>query len=174
VNGLVGAFIGGWQLSGIHTFRAGNAVSISTGGITNPTGSVARPDLVLGQDIILNSDAGINFRGTPGGTAYLNRAAFANPTVYAGVQNIVQHLGTVGPYLPNIRDRHFISEDISIQKFFNIDEYRNFQLRGTFLNPFNRHGIGGLVTNITDPNFGQFTGQQQGPRNIEIALRFTF
>ncbi len=174
VKGIVGAFIGGWQLSAIHTLRAGNPVSISTGGISNPTGSVARPDLVLGQDIILNSDAGINFRGTPGGTAYLNRAAFANPAVYAGGQNIVQHLGTVGPYLPNIRDRHFISEDISIQKFFHIDEFRNFQLRGTFLNPFNRHGIGGLVTNITDPNFGQFTGQQQGPRNIEVALRFTF
>lgn len=176
VKGFVGAFIGGWQLSAIHTLRAGNPVAITTGGISNPTGSVARPDLVLGQDVVANGDAGINFRGTPGGTAYLNRAAFANPAVYAGGQNIVQHLGTVGPYLPNIRDRHFISEDISIQKFFHFDEsqQRNIQLRGTFLNPFNRHGIGGLVTNITDPNFGQYTGQQMGPRNIEVALRFTF
>ncbi len=173
VKGLLGGIIGGWQLSAIHTLRAGNPVAITTGGITNPTGTIARPDYI-GGDIVANSDAGINFRGIPGGDAYLNRAAFANPAVYAGGQNIVQHLGTVGPYLPNIRDRHFISEDISIQKFFHIDEYRNFQLRGTFLNPFNRHGIGGLITNITDPNFGQFTGQQMGPRNIEIALRFSF
>jgi hypothetical protein len=48
------------------------------------------------------------------------------------------------------------------------------ELRGTFINPFNRHGIGGLITNITDPNFGQFTGQQTGPRNVEIALRIAF
>ena len=57
---------------------------------------------------------------------------------------------------------------------FKLTESANFELRGTFLNPFNRHGIGGLVTNITDPNFGQYTGQQSGPRNIEIALRLNF
>jgi hypothetical protein len=35
-------------------------------------------------------------------------------------------------------------------------------------------GVGGLNTNLTSPFFGQYTGQQQGPRNIELALRFTF
>ena len=84
---------------------------------------------------------------------------FANPPVFAGGQNVVQRLGNVAPYLPNIRDRHLIMEDMSIQKMFKMTESANFELRGTFLNPFNRHGIGGLVTNITDPNFGQYTGQ---------------
>jgi hypothetical protein len=65
-------------------------------------------------------------------------------------------------------------EDMSVQKMFKVRESAYFELRGTFLNPFNRHGRGGLVTNITDPNFGQFTGQQSGPRNVEIALRFNF
>jgi len=174
VGGVAGKIIGGWQVTAIHTFRSGNPVAIQTGGLSLPTGNSIRPDYVDGQSIVSNSDVGINFRGFAGGTAYLNRAAFTNPPVFAGGQNVVQRLGTLGPYLPNIRNRATITEDMSIQKMFRIDEHRNFELRGTFLNPFNRHGIGGLITNITDPNFGQYTGQQFGPRNIELALRFAF
>jgi hypothetical protein len=174
VQGLAGKVIGGWQVTAIHNWRSGNPVAISTGGLNLPTGNAARADYVAGQNIVASSDAGINFRGFAGGATYLNRAAFANPPVNPGGQNVVQRLGTLGPYLPNIRDRHLTSEDISIQKLFKFDEIRSIELRGTFLNPFNRHGIGGLITNITDPNFGQFTGQQVGPRNIELALRLTF
>lgn len=173
-NGIVDKFIGGWQVSGIHQWRSGNPVAIGTGGINLPTGNAIRPDLVAGVPIVLNSGAGINFRGVRDGIAYLNRAAFTNPPVYAGGQNVMQRLGTVGPYLPNIRDRHLITFDASIQKVFKFDEVRNIQLRGTFLNALNWAGIGGLNTNITSPFFGQFTGPQLGPRNIEIALRFTF
>lgn len=174
IRGFAGKALGGWQLTAIHTFRSGNPVSIGTGGLVLPTGSSIRPDYVLGQSIVSNADAPINFRGFTGGTAYLNRAAFTNPPVFAGGQNVVTRLGTLGPYLPNIRDRHLVSEDISIQKMVKWGEHRSVELRGTFLNPFNRHGIGGLVTSIVDPNFGQFTGQQIGPRNIELALRLAF
>ena len=174
LNGIADKIIGGWQLSGIHNWRSGNPVEIGTGGINLPTGSAARPDLVSGVNIVANADAGINFRGVNGGTAYLNRAAFANPAVFAGGQNVVQRLGTVGPYLPNIRDRRLTSFDTTVQKMFKFDEQRSMELRGTFLNAFNWAGVGGLNTNLASPFFGQFTGAQLGPRNIEIALRFTF
>jgi hypothetical protein len=174
VGGVAGRIIGGWQVTANHQIRSGSPLNISTGGISNPTGAVARPDYILGQSIISDEDAGINFRGVAGGPAYLNRAAFGNPPVFPGGQNVVQRLGTLGPYLPNIRDRYSISENIGIEKTFRFAETRSVDLRGTFINPFNRHGIGGLITNITDPNFGQFTGQQTGPRNVEIALRIAF
>jgi hypothetical protein len=174
VGGVPGRIIGGWQLTANHQFRSGSPLAIGTGGLSNPTGSTIRPDYVLGQNIISNADAGSNFRGFAGGTAYLNRAAFTNPPVFPGGQNVATRLGTVGPYLSNIRDRYSVSENISIQKAFKFTEERYVELRGTFINPFNRHGIGGLITNITDPNFGQFTGQQSGPRNIELALRLAF
>jgi hypothetical protein len=66
------------------------------------------------------------------------------------------------------------SFDANISKTFKFDEQRTLELRGTFLNAFNWAGVGGLNTNLASPFFGQFTGQQLGPRNIEIALRFTF
>jgi len=174
LNGIADKIIGGWQMTGIHGWRSGNPLSISTGGINLPTGNAVRPDLVAGVPIVLNADAPMVFRGAVGGTAYLNRLAFTNPPVFAGGQNVVQRLGTVGPYLPNLRDRRLTTFDASIQKMFKFDEQRNIELRGTFLNAFNWAGVGGLNTNITSPFFGQYTGPQLGPRNIEIALRFTF
>ncbi|MBI2687049.1 MAG: TonB-dependent receptor [Acidobacteria bacterium] len=171
---VVDKFLGGWQLTAIHSWRSGNPLAISTGGITLPTGNAVRPDLVPGVDVIANAEAGINFRGVVGAPAYLNSKAFVNPAVFAGGQNVVTHLGTVGPYLSNIRDRRLTTFDASIQKMFKLTEQRYVELRGTFLNAFNMAGVGGLNTNITSPFFGQYTGQQQGPRNIEIALRFNF
>lgn len=173
VPGVAGKILGGWQLTGNHQFRSGAPVSIGTGGINNPVGA-ARADLVPGQPIILNNDAPINFRGFTGGTAYLNRNAFDNPPVHPGGRNVLTRLGTLGPVLPNIRDARFVGEDLGIMKAFKFDEVRQIEIRGTFLNPFNRVGRGGLITNITDPNFGQFTGQQRGGRNIELALRIAF
>lgn len=173
LGGTAGKILGGWQLTGIHTLRSGAPISIGTGGYTNPFGTI-RADRVLGQEIIANKDAPINFRGFSGGKAYLNRAAFSTPPIFPGGMNVNQRLGTLGPMLPNIRNAHFISEDLGIYKQFRIDESKSFELRGTFLNPFNRVGRGGLITNITDPNFGQFTGQQMGGRNIELSARVTF
>src|SRR5690606_10837175 len=76
LGGVGNAVLGGWQVTAIHTFRTGNPIAISTGGLNLPTGNSIRPDYVHGAEIVANSDAGINFRGEPGGTAYLNRAAF--------------------------------------------------------------------------------------------------
>jgi hypothetical protein len=173
VPGIAGKIIGGWHLTGNHQIRSGSPISVGGGGITNPLGA-ARLDLVPGQPIIAKSDAPINFRGISGGTAYLNRAAFATPPVYPGGRNVITRLGTLGPRLPNIREPHFTYEDLAIEKAWKFTETRSFEIRGTFLNPFNRHGRGGLDTDVSSPFFGQLTGQQMGGRNIELSARITF
>ncbi len=173
IGGVAGRIIGGWQITGNHQIRSGNPLGISTGGLNNPFGAV-RPDLVAGVPVIVDSGAPIIFRGVAGGTAYLNRAAFANPPVYPGGQNVIQRPGTLGQRLPNIRGPHFTYEDLGISKQFIFKETRSFEIRGTFLNPFNRHGRGDPVTDLTSPFFGQITGAQIGGRNIELAARFQF
>jgi hypothetical protein len=173
LSGILNTLLGGWQLTGNHQWRSGDALAISTSGIVSPIGTV-RPDLVTGVDIITNSDAPINFRGISGGTTYLDRAAFANPPVHPGGRNVLTRPGTVGPRLPNVRGPAFYFEDLGMQKTFQFDEHRSFELRGTFLNAFNRHGRGNPITNITDPNFGQITGARFGGRNIELSARIRF
>lgn len=165
---------GGWSMSANHHFRSGTPLSIRVGGLaTNPLGA-AYPDLVPGEKIVINPDAPINFRGVVGGEAYLNRNAFALPPIYPGGRNVIQRPGTLGPILPNVRGPHLVSEDIAISKTWRMSEHRSFELQGVFLNPFNRHGRGGPVTDLSSPFFGQITGSQQAPRNIELSARISF
>lgn len=173
LRGLANTLFGGWQLSGIHQIRSGDALTVYAAGVNNPLGAVY-PDIVPGVPIIANSDAPINFRGIPGGIPYLNRDAFANPPVHPGGQNIIMRPGTQGPVLPNIRGPHVWNEDIVIKKEFRFAENRSFDLRGTFLNPLNRAIRGNPITDLGDPNFGQITGARFGGRNIELAARITF
>jgi len=173
VPGVAGKILGGWQMTGNHQIRSGDPLSIGGGAITSPFGA-ARLDLVPGQPIVINSDAPISFRGFTGGIPYLNRAAFALPPVHPGGRNVLQRPGTVGPILPNIRGPHSIFEDLGIWKVFRVDEHRTVEIRGVFLNPFNRVGRGNPVTDFSNPFFGQITGQQRGGRNIELSGRVTF
>lgn len=173
LRGFAYTLLGGWQVTGVHQIRSGDALSISAAGVQSPIGA-AYPDLVTGVPIVVNSDAPISFRGFTGGTPYLNRDAFANPPVFAGGQNVIMRPGTLGPVLPNIRGPRVWSEDVGIQKIFHFSEQRSFELRGTFLNPLNRAGRGNPITSLGDPNFGQITGARFGGRNIELAARVTF
>lgn len=174
LRGIWDQLFGGWVVSAIHHVRSGTPLSISVGGlVSNPLGAVY-PDLVLGQKIVINPDAPINFRGVAGGVAYLNKDAFALPPVHPGGRNVIQRPGTLGRILPNVRGPHYTGEDISIEKKWRMGENRTFELRGVFLNPFNRHGRGNPVTDLSSPFFGQITGPQVGPRNIELSARVTF
>src|SRR5207244_12015160 len=71
-GGLGGKIAGGWSFTGNHFVRSGNPLGIGVNVATNPI-TTARPDQILGQSIISNSDAGVRFRGFTGGEAYLNR-----------------------------------------------------------------------------------------------------
>ena len=166
--------IGGWQLTANHQFRSGaplpSAPAVSRTRperSPGPTTSRDRTSSQRGRGHQLPRLRGRNglseprrvresagFRRRPERRAAARHAG-AVPAEYS---RPVLHLG-----------KHRHSEGFQVQR-----NQRYVELRGTFLNPFNRHGVGGLITNITDPNFGQFTGQQTGPRNIEIALRLNF
>jgi hypothetical protein len=173
LQGLPGKILGGWQITGNHQVRSGTPLSITGGPQTSPLGA-ARLDQVLGQEIVINPDAPISFRGFTGGIPYLNKAAFAPPPVSPGGRNQIARLGTLGPILPNIRGPYNLGEDLGIWKLFHFDEQRTLELRGVFLNPFNRVGRGDPVTDLSSPFFGQITGQQRGGRNIELSARVTF
>ena len=61
-----------------------------------------------------------------------------------------------------------------MQKDFKFNEKYRGQIRAQFLNALNRHSMGGIQTNITNPQFGQVTGNPGGNRSIEIGARLDF
>jgi hypothetical protein len=171
ISGVAGKIIGGWTLTGIHNYRSGDALAISTSGLTNPlfSGNI-RPDLIVGVPIVIDTGKSVTFGAA--GTPYLNPAAFAQ--VPRTSQNIPLRLGTAPRFLPNVRGPHHFNEDFGLMKKFLIREKMDAQIRADFINAFNRSGRGNPDTDITSPLFGMITGFQNGGRSIQLEARFTF
>ncbi len=171
-NRVLDFLIGGWTVTGIHNYRSGDPLSISTGGFRTDAifNGTFRPDVVPGVPQILDSKAQVVV-GT-GGSLYLNPAAFAQ--IPRSPNGVPVRLGTAPRILPNVRGPARVSEDFGIRKRFNFTETANFEVRGDFFNVFNRAGRGNPGTNITNPLFGKITGPAYGPRNVQVEARVNF
>ncbi len=169
-KGVVDKIIGGWTMTGVHNYTSGNPISVGISGYNNAifSGSI-RPDLLTGVPLVVDTGAAVQ---TNGGTPYLNPAAFGR--VPATPNAIFTRLGTAPRVLPNVRGPMVSSEDIGMQKKFEFKEDMRFELRLDAFNIFNRAGRGGLVTDVSSPLFGRLTGQQYGPRSVQLAARFEF
>lgn len=175
VTGLLGKVVGGWNISGIQNYHSGDVLGISWANFNNPLNNNFYPDRVAGQPVIIHGNAPVNFGGASSTMPrYLNPAAFADvPTTPGGVP---LRLGTAARHEPNSRGPAWATEDFSIYKdiHFSKSEARYFEVRGDFQNAFNRTGRADPDQGIDDPTFGEITGVQQGPRQIQIALQIFF
>jgi hypothetical protein len=106
----------------------------------------------------------LNFAMAPENT-YLIKSQFSDPAPLT--------LGTAAVRYTQIRGFGTISEDAGLLKNFRFHERYRFQLRGEFLNLFNRHQLGGINTTISNAQFGQVTSVS-GNRSIQLGLRFDF
>jgi hypothetical protein len=77
--------------------------------------------------------------------------------------------------LGNVRTFALLNEDFSILKNFALYEQHQIQFRAEFFNVMNRVVFGGPSTNLNAPaTFGRIGGQANAPRNIQLALKYTF
>jgi hypothetical protein len=168
-KGILGNVLGGFAVSGIHTYQAGAPLRISIPNNLPIFGGHLRPNRVEGVDVAIGPGRGDfePFNGLTGqvGDFYLNRAAFSTPAPFT--------LGTLPVFLPNVRGPGSMGEDISVTKRQYITEKRWLEVRADFFNALNRRNLNNPVTNLTDPNFGRITGQGQ-PRVIQLGLRVDF
>jgi hypothetical protein len=158
---------GGWSVSGIHTYRAGTPIGVSTNLRLPTTGDSlslsappVRPNWVGGVDAL----TGVSCRGfDPARDLYLNRAAFSDPAPFT--------FGNAPRLLPNVRGCAYSDENISVMKYMPITE-RGINLRfgADFFNIFNRHHFSGPSTNIDNTNFGSISGAGP-PRIIQLHMK---
>ena len=184
----------GWGLDGVLSIRTGMPFTVSDFGNFNGSGEfIERPDLV-----------GDPFASTSTPNAFLNLSAFQAPcpTAELDVPNLActgtPHFGSSGRnkfYGPRFRNL-----DVAFTKENKLTERVNMQLRVDFFNVFNHPNFANPVlpnfivdwtTNGVDPATGRGTGFLPltvtpdvgaqnpylgggGPRNIEVAVRFTF
>ncbi len=171
MGGFFDKVLGGWTMTGIHQYRSGDPIIVSASGANNAIFNAStRPDWFNNVPTIIDNGEAVR---TNGGTPYLNPAAFAR--VPLSPNGIPTRLGTAPRVLPNIRTPAFFSEDVGVSKNVLIKERLKFEIRGDAFNLFNRARRGGLVTDVSNVAlFGRLTGQQVGPRSIQVAARIEF
>jgi Carboxypeptidase regulatory-like domain len=156
------AVVGGWEVSGIATFKAGLPIGIS--GSNQPTyGGNPRPDVVANVHV-----------SHPTYHEWFNTGAFA----YAPYGSF----GDAPRFFSDLRGPHYQDWDTILDKNFNIRENMRFQFRFETYNTFNHPNFyAPEATGYSgcDPNagtgcasgFGSIT-QTFAPRNVQWAGKF--
>ncbi|MDQ2777590.1 MAG: Plug and carboxypeptidase regulatory-like domain-containing protein [Acidobacteriota bacterium] len=166
-SGLLSRIAGGWQLSGILTYRTGDLIGLGVSNTLPLFAGPQTPNTVLGQPLAIQNGPIVIAANGSAGTKYLNINAFTQPA--AGT------FGTSSGRVPNLFGPIQLNENMSVQKEFAIFERLNFILRFEAFNIFNRVLPGGLNTDITNPAaFGTFNGQENGPRTAQITAKLNF
>jgi Carboxypeptidase regulatory-like domain/TonB dependent receptor-like, beta-barrel len=173
VNAWLNEAIGGWQVSGIETWRTGLAFTV------NNT-STANFDTVS-----LAADTGMFFTGTqsevrsnihidttqPGNPVQF----FANRTVAASAFSPVT--GLESGNRDTLHGPHFSNLDLAVSKNFPLGSERyRLQFRAEAYNVFNHPNFGLPDTGVLDSAFGEITGLagEEPSRVMQFALRFDF
>ena len=164
-SGLVGQWLGGWQLNGLGILRTGSPFTVELSG-TSPSGNGntinQRPDRVPG---VSSEPANRSINN------WLNRAAFAEPRP-----------GTFGNLGRNTeRGPGLIQIDLSLLKTTKLSETKSLQLRAEFFNVLNHPNFAHPSAQFRDATaFGRvfsILGSRIGfgtPRQIQFGLKYLF
>ena len=172
-GGILNQVLGGWSLTANQQYLSGNPLSIGTSIDTSGylfNGGI-RGDVLTGQPLKVSSSGHLDI-ATQTGLQYLNPNAFGAPPTTAN--GVVLRLGNSPRYFGNLRGPYLPSESLGIYKRFPFREGKYVELRSDMFNVLNRAGHGDPITTVGDPQFGQIIDVQQGPREIQVALRITF
>lgn len=152
MNGVANQILGGWQTSGIFTFKQGFPLSISSSGNgLDYFGAGQHVDIVGNYHI-----------GHPTRLEWFNTSAFAVAAPWT--------LGDAPRYFSDLRAPHYNNWDLGIQKFFPIEERYRLQFRLDMFNAFNHTNYYSPNTFI-GPGFGTIN-ETWTPRLMQAALRF--
>jgi hypothetical protein len=160
--------IGGWQTSGIVSWRTGLAIPVQSGSSTT--------SLAADAGAIFNGNMGAVSGGIHTDTANSNVIQFfANPTAALAAFSAVSGLDNGNR--DTLRGPHFSNLDLGISKDFPLfrEQYK-LQFRVDAFNAFNHPNFSLPVTNINSPDFGVITALagQEPSRVVQFSLRFSF
>ena len=178
VNGVLDAFLGGWELGTIITAQTGEALTAVLSADTTNTGSFSpRADQIHNPyDFSYNVAAQGNvFQcSNPGHQTldcWYNQAAFAIPALAPG-QTFATTWGNSA--IGNLRGPNLVNFDVVFQKNFKIHESQQIEFRAEFFNIFNHPNFGLPGANPDVPGGAAITSTSTDNRQIEFALKYTF
>jgi hypothetical protein len=152
MNGVMNAFLGGWQTTGIATLKQGFPLGINSGVSTDLYFGAGQNVNVIGDYHIPN----------PNYNQWFNTSAFAPAAPWT--------LGDAPRYFSNLRAPNYDNWDMGIQKFFPIKENLRIQFRVDFFNAFNHANLYAPNMSFGSGEFGKIT-ETFTPRLTQAVLK---
>jgi hypothetical protein len=168
VSGFADKLISGWGINGIVTYQTGIPVQLTAPDLSNSFGGFSRP-VSSGQS------------GELGGKAQSRLDQWFDTSQYLLPQPFT--FGNISRSLPDVRMDGIRNWDFAVFKAirFGADGRHSVNFRTEFFNLFNRTQFGPPNAGCCSPavggnnsDFGKVTSQNNFPRLVQFALRFSF
>jgi hypothetical protein len=187
-HGLLDRIVGGWEFQGISRMQTGSLINFGNVRLVGMTPDELRKVVGLRfddankqiyyepADMIKNTIAAYNVSATTStgySTAFgVPTGSYIAPANSGGCIQVVD--GDCAPNTLYVRGPGFWNFDLSMVKKVRFTEQSNLEFRGEFLNAFNRTNFNGTSCASTSQTCGQVSGQQGGPRVIQLVMRINF
>ncbi len=168
-NGVLDAFIGGWQVNGIYAQTSGAPFTMAVSDDTANTGNYGYRLTRVGDPHQFGSVAANPGCSAPAIVApqklLFNPCAFTAPPAYT--------FGTEGRN--SLRGGSFHNLDASLFKNIKVKEAGNIQFRAEAFNALNHISYGTPGSNISSPaSFGVVGSARSTERRLQLAVKFLF
>jgi hypothetical protein len=161
-NRVVDEIVGGWQLSGTAVLASGFPLPINqTPNNLNALLGAQRPNELTKP------------HNNSGSRSQRVGQWFANPTGTFSAAAPFTY-GGAPLVLDSVRSDPLKNYDVSLDKFFPINEQFKAEFRATAFNAFNRPWFGLPDSSYGSPTFGLVSTLNGPPRGLELALRLTW
>jgi hypothetical protein len=165
MNGVMDAFVGGWNLSGIATLQSGLPYQISiSADVANTGAGGQRPNQVGKPKLIRSVNCWFYDSANSACAAIGGSNAFVTPAKYT--------YGDVGTN--TMRADGLVQFDMSILKDFSFGGERRLELRGSFFNVFNHPTFAAPSGTIGASSTGVVSKTLNAAREVEIAGKIYF
>jgi hypothetical protein len=184
LRSLKGELLGGWQMTGVTTYQAGQFLTITNNSnaknIYGETASGAvTASLAAGCTIadLVNPGKIQNKLGLGTAENYFDTACLTTPALspYGATGSGLTGFGNLGVGI--VRGTDQANWDMTMSKRFNIgwpNEAANLAFRADFFNVFNHTNFGNPNTTFGSSTFGEIQSTTVNPRIIQLALRLSF
>jgi len=168
-NGVARAALGGWQTSGIITYRGGMPMGTigAACNLPNAGGCYADYNPGFSGPVRINGGYGSGDLLGSNPPPFLDKNAFASPAAFTygnTPRTAVFGLGEPGTF----------QADLSLRREVAIREPLKLIFQADAINVFNQVYFLPPPTNITSANFGKTAGQANRPRELQLSARVTF
>ena len=181
-GGALNRIVGGWQVGGIQRYQSGQPLNFGCAQGIPGYDNCIRFNQVAGESVL--SAAALNHTFDPFNTSlgpdgiplnvFFNKAAFQDPNPPGGPPPGTPYQFGNQSRVTRFRSYNYFSEDFSIIKNTHITESSYVQFKVDLLNAFNRHIFARPDTGVTSPTFGQIFDTINGPRVMQLELKFIF